>query len=292
MVKMTVSVIVAAYNEERHIENCLTTLLDQWQPADELIVVDDGSTDRTWEILRSFRRIHPQIKIFHRKHLEQATARNFGFTKSTGSILVFPDADYCFDRQFLEKLIKPILKGEAVATFTNDEYVANPDNIWSRFWNINAYLPLGRRLPQNSPRRGNNFRAIARREFIKAHGFSETGYSNDITVLNKLGVKNAGLAAPGAICYHYNPDTLTKVFAAAYRKGRKGGMRLTLDNFLVFFPLNTLRKGLLGVIKERKPEYLMFKLVFDMGLLMGMTVRLVLTVTNLDPHVKNLGAER
>jgi len=283
--------IIAAFNEEKYIEHCLTTLLTQSLRPIELIVVDDGSTDRTWEILQLFKKNYPHIQIFRKKHVEQATARNFGFTKSQGEILVFPDADYYFDRFFVEKLVKPIMSGKVIATYTNDEYVANPDNVWSQCWNINAYLPPGRRVPLDNPVRGNNFRAIARSTFKKAGGFSETGYSNDITVLNKLGVKNAGLAVPGAICYHYNPDTLIKVSGAAYRKGSKGGMPLTLVNFIIYSPLNSFRKALFVAIKENKPYYVIFKIVFDLSLLTGMIVRLFFILVKNDPQLKSLGAK-
>ncbi len=287
----TISVIIAAYNEEKHIRKCLATLVQQTVNLDELIVVDDGSTDKTWEKLTAFKKTHPQIHIYRIKHFEQATARNLGFTKSTGNILVFPDADYYFDRKFIERLVKPIMTGKVIATYTNDEYVANPENVWSQCWNINAYLPKNRRIPINDPIRGNNFRAIMRNAFIKAGGFSETGYSNDITVLNKLGVNNAGLVVPGAICYHYNPDTLVKVFDGAYRKGRKGGVPVTLKNYIIFSPFNSLRKGLIDAIRERKPWYLVFKLIFDFALFSGMTVRLWLTLFNANPNIKNLGSK-
>lgn len=269
------SVIIACYNEERHIKHCIDSILDQSLPPDEVIVVDDGSTDASWSILVSLKKIHPKIKIYRRKHFEQATARNFGAAKSTGDILVFPDADYYFDHRFLELLTEPIKHGKEIATYTNDEYIANSDNIWSMCWNFNAYLPKDKRVPENSPVRANNFRAILRNVFIKAGGFSETGYSNDVTVLNKFGKKNAGFAVKGAICYHYNPSTLNKVFRAAFRKGSKGGISLTFSNILRFLPINSLRQGTIGVLKLRQTLYLVFKLVFDTGVLVGLCQRLL-----------------
>lgn len=270
-----VSVIIAAYNEENHIEHCLETLVSQSLRPYEIIVVDDGSVDSTWEKLSALSKRQTLVKIYHKKHFEQATARNYGFSKSSGEILVFPDADYYFDRDFIKKLIAPIAKEEAIATYPTDELVANPENIWSECWNINAYLSPGKRLSANHPIRANNFRAIRRREFESAGGFSETGYTNDITVLNKLRLKEAGLSVRGAICYHYNPDSLQKVFASAFRKGSKGGISPTLVNFFIFSPFNTLRRGVLESIKHHKPQFILFKLAFDSGIILGLIFRLV-----------------
>ena len=291
MLNKSVSVIIAAYNEERFIMHWLSSIFDQTLRPQEIIVVDDGSSDRTWEILQNISKINTAIKIYHKSHLEQATARNFWFTKSNGAILVFPDADYYFDRKFIECLVKPIINGKAVATFTNEEYIANPDNVWSKCWNINAYLPIGCRLPVNSPKRANNFRAILRSEFERAGGFSETGYSNDITVLNKLCKKDAGLAVNGAVCFHYNPHTLAKVYSAAYRKGRKGGVPLSIRNFFIFLPFNSLRKGFLVALKEHMFQYLIFKLVFDFGIVTGISVRLILAKLTQDTNLIKLGAK-
>lgn len=285
----TVSVIIAVYNEEKRIGTCIRSIFEQSRPPDEAIVIDDGSTDRTWDELKLLHKNYPRLTLCKIKHREQAAARNYGFKKSRGDILVFPDADYYFDRKFLENLVLPIIKGQVIATYTNEEYVANPKNIWSRCWNIHAGLPFGRRVPLNNPQRSNNFRAIRRREFIQAGGFSKTGYSNDITVLNKLGVKDAGVAVWGAVCYHYNPDSLAKVFASAYRKGSKGGIQPAVMSFLIYSPPNSLRKGIISAIVYGMPAYVIFKIIFDIGVLAGLIQRKYRLLLH-DPQAFELGA--
>lgn len=263
-----ISIIIAAYNEERFIKHCLMSLLDQSRQADELIVVDDGSNDSTWNILKELKKKYLSIKIFRLSHREQAAARNFGFSKSKGDILVFPDADYYFDNKFIEVLTAPILKNKAVATFTKDEYIANPENIWSRCWNINRMIPEGERILRTTPNRTNNFRAIRRKEFTKAGGFSETGYNNDVSVLNKLGLLKAGMAVNGAICYHYNPDSLKRVFRGSRRLGSKDGIPLTFKNILIYSFPNSIRSGLIK-LSSGHPKYIIFKIVFDFGVIVG-----------------------
>ncbi len=264
-----ISIIIAAYNEEKFIANCLNSLLKQSYPIQEIIVVDDGSTDKTWEILNQLKRLDSKIKIYRKKHLEQATARNYGFKKSTGDILVFPDADYYFDLRFVEKLIAPIIQGKSVASFTSNEYVANIDNVWSKCWNINSFLPAGKRLSLRGLEKCNNLRAIKRWAFVKAGGFSETGYTNDVTVLDKLNMPEGSFRAKGAICYHYNPYSLVKVFKSARRMASKGGIIPNLKNILIFSPINSLRNGLVRSLTNKKPSFFLFKLVYDFGVLVG-----------------------
>lgn len=274
--RVKVSAIVAAYNEERYITRCLDSLLKQTYKPIEIIVVDDGSIDNTWQVLKEFKQTNPRVRIYRKKHLEQATARNYGFKKSSGDILVFPDADYFFDKKFIEKLIQPIIQKLAIATFSRDEYIANTDNIWSQCWNINRYLPSDKRIPDDGLKRANNLRAIKRLEFQKVGGFSETGYTNDVTVLDKLKMPKGGLGVKGAICYHYNPYSLSKVFKSARRMASKGGISLNLKNLLIFSPVNSLRNGLIQSIAKRKPQYIIFKIIFDAGVIFGFFEKVIL----------------
>ncbi|MBI4057978.1 hypothetical protein HY405_01555 [Candidatus Microgenomates bacterium] len=173
-----------------------------------------------------------------------------------------------FDRRYIEKLIKPIEKRKAVATFTKEEYVANPGNIWSRCWNINSYLPQDLHIDPNLGDEANNFRAIGRDVFLKTKGYRDVGYGEDVTVLAQLpNIKS--LVAPGAVCYHYNPESLAEVFTSARWMGR-GELGL---NPLIYLLPNSLRRGIWEVVKHKIPHFLLFKVVFDFGVLVGIIER-------------------
>src|SRR3989338_5607166 len=136
-----VSVIIPIYNEEEVIENCLESLAKQSYKDLEVILVDDGSTDRTLEIIRNWKFEIGNLKLLEQKHMGPGVARNLGASEANGDILVFVDADMAFDKNFVKDLVKPILDGKSIGTFSKNEFVTNKDNIWSICWNINRNLP-------------------------------------------------------------------------------------------------------------------------------------------------------
>lgn len=88
-----VSVIITAYNYDRYLERCLRSVLDQSLPKSqyEIIVVNDGSTDKTKEVLDNYTDV---ARIFHlEKNRGLSYARNFGIKKARGMFVVFVDAD-------------------------------------------------------------------------------------------------------------------------------------------------------------------------------------------------------
>jgi hypothetical protein len=86
------SILIDTYNHEKFIERAVTSVLEQDFPASdrEVIIVDDGSTDRTLEILRKFQ---TQIRIISKPNGGQASAFNVGIPECRGDIIVFLDGD-------------------------------------------------------------------------------------------------------------------------------------------------------------------------------------------------------
>lgn len=106
-----VSVIVASYNGRRTLESCLTSLSKLNYPDYEIILVDDGSTDSTPQIVTQ----HPHIHyVRHEKNLGLSTARNTGIAAATGEIIAFTDSDCRVDEDWLYFLVADLLSGEFV----------------------------------------------------------------------------------------------------------------------------------------------------------------------------------
>jgi glycosyltransferase involved in cell wall biosynthesis len=96
-----ISIIIPCHNEDRYLRKCIESMLSQSYKNWELIIIDDGSTDKSREIINSYKdeRI---IRIFNKQPLGPARARNLGIKRSIGEILFFTDADCYADENWLE----------------------------------------------------------------------------------------------------------------------------------------------------------------------------------------------
>jgi len=98
-----VSIIIPAYNAEKYIQRALESALAQTYKDIEIIVIDDGSTDKTAEIIKTYQ--DPRIIYIFQKNQGQGPARNNGIKKSQGEYITFLDAD---DYYFPEKVEKQV----------------------------------------------------------------------------------------------------------------------------------------------------------------------------------------
>lgn len=267
--KPLISIIIPTYNEERDIENCMDSLKSQSYKPLEIIVVDDGSKDKTIKILKKIK----GVRLVKQDHLGPGAARNKGSKFAKGKILVFVDADMTFDREFISKLTKPILEGTDIGTFTKEELIANPQNKWSRYWSLDRGFKEGRMHPENYPDSQKVFRAILTDKFRQAGGFDiSVGYTDDWTLSSKLGEK--ANSASGAIIYHRNPDSLKEAFTQAkWMAKRPYKLKLIGKTFALLratFPIS-LVIGIFKSIRFRSPTFLIFKLSIDLASFIGVS---------------------
>lgn len=103
-----VSIIVPVYNEENYINKCLQSIIDQTYQNIEIICVDDGSTDKSVNIINGFINKDKRIKLYHQNRSYAGIARNNGFSKATGEYVMFLDSDDYFFDELIEKMVKQI----------------------------------------------------------------------------------------------------------------------------------------------------------------------------------------
>lgn len=267
---MKVSIIIPTYNEEEHIVDCLNSIKNQTYKDLELIVVDDGSADNTLNFVSNLN--FNNLIILKQKHMGPAAARNYGAQKSKGDILIFVDSDMVFDKKFVEKLIKPIIKNESKGTFSKDEYVLNWNNVWSKCWNINSNLPIKRRIPVDYPDTQKVFRAILKSEFEKVNGFSKGGYTDDWSLSEKLDYE--ATLAQDAVYYHKNPEKLSEIYKQSKwiaKRDYKFGFFGQLYTLFVSSFVISLIIGIYKSIKHSNFYFLIFKIIYDFGIFMGIT---------------------
>ncbi|HET6879209.1 MAG TPA: glycosyltransferase [Pirellulales bacterium] len=106
-----VSVVVCSYNGGATLEQCLRSLAKLDYPDYEVIVVDDGSTDDTPEILADF----PNVRAIHQPNQGLSVARNVGLQAATGSIVAYTDSDCFADAHWLTHLVDQLLRSDAAA---------------------------------------------------------------------------------------------------------------------------------------------------------------------------------
>ncbi|WEG11507.1 glycosyltransferase [Pullulanibacillus sp. KACC 23026] len=88
-----VSIIVPVYNVEGYLEKCLNSVLEQTLKNIEIIIVNDGSTDRSGEICNQYAKKDSRIKVFHKEYGGVSSARNAGIHKAQGEFIGFVDSD-------------------------------------------------------------------------------------------------------------------------------------------------------------------------------------------------------
>lgn len=104
--KILFSIIIPTYNRAHLISKAIQSVLDQTYTHWELVIVDDGSTDNTEEVVRKFN--DQRIRYFRKNHEERSVARNFGIEKSRGLYISFLDDDDYYLAEFLEEFSKII----------------------------------------------------------------------------------------------------------------------------------------------------------------------------------------
>jgi glycosyltransferase involved in cell wall biosynthesis len=113
----TLSLIVPCYNEARTIETCIDRVLEISQGQDfslEIIVVDDASTDGSWQILEKTAQKHSELRILkHEKNRGKGAALRTGFIHATGDFVGIQDADAEYDPHDYLTMLQPLLDGRA-----------------------------------------------------------------------------------------------------------------------------------------------------------------------------------
>lgn len=102
--KIDISIIVPIYNTEKYLKKCLDSLINQTKENIEFILINDGSTDKSEEIIKSYN--DKRIKYYKNKNRGIGKTRNFGIEKSNGEYLMFIDSDDYVSNNCCEEMYK------------------------------------------------------------------------------------------------------------------------------------------------------------------------------------------
>ena len=115
------SILVAAYNEEETLAICLDAVRAVELPAGlerEIIVVDDGSRDSTWQVCQELAAQFPEVRVFQQpRNMGKGAALRRAIQEMTGDLAIFQDADLEYEPHDYPRLLRPILEGKADVVF-------------------------------------------------------------------------------------------------------------------------------------------------------------------------------
>lgn len=108
-----ISIVVPIYNMEKYLDKCINSIINQTYKNIEIILVDDGSTDKSSKIINKYKKLDKRIKAYYKKNGGLSDARNYGIDKATGEYIGFIDSDDYIEKNMYETLYNNIIKYNA-----------------------------------------------------------------------------------------------------------------------------------------------------------------------------------
>jgi len=238
-----VSILVPAYNAEEDISRLIKALLTIDYGDKEILVVDDGSTDKTYDIAKLYEK--EGVKVFRKKNGGKASALNFGVKKCTGDFLYTVDADCLPQKDALKNMLNYFDEGRVMAVVpTMKPY--KPKNIVERAQDIEYVLTafIRKMLFWVSALNVSPGAPLYRMSFIKStNGFDENTLTEDLEMGMRIQSQHYNVAlAWDARVYTVVPNT----FKGLMRQRQRWGYG-TLENLTKYKSLFNLNYGNLGV---------------------------------------------
>lgn len=136
---MKFSVIVPVYNAENYLHKLVESVLQQTYKDYELILVDDGSTDGSYALMKQYAKRYDQIKAYTKENTGPGMTRKFGFEKATGDLLFFVDSDdWITNSTVLEEIYNTFIKHSTVDVlfFDREDIIGNTKEVIRGFEEI------------------------------------------------------------------------------------------------------------------------------------------------------------
>jgi cellulose synthase/poly-beta-1,6-N-acetylglucosamine synthase-like glycosyltransferase/peptidoglycan/xylan/chitin deacetylase (PgdA/CDA1 family) len=216
----SVTVIVPAYNEAANIAATVRSLVASDYPNVEVVVIDDGSTDDTFDIVRSLRL--PRVRAYRQPNAGKPAALNHGVARAGGDFVVLVDGDTVFDPRAVGRLIQPF--GEAdVGAISGNTKVANRGGVLGRWQHLEYVMGfnLDRRMfevGECMPTVPGAIGAFRREMLIELGGVPQDTLAEDTDLT--MAILRAGwrvVYEESAIAFTEAPSTLRQLWRQRYR---------------------------------------------------------------------------
>jgi GT2 family glycosyltransferase len=260
---MSFSIIIPTFNGASRIGNCLDALLPQAADANaEIIVVDDGSSDHTSDVVRRY----PGVHLISQANSGPAAARNRGALEAKGTIILFTDDDCVPTTGWLSAMLKPF--EDAAVVGVKGAYRTRQRALVARF--VQFDYEDRYRLMANLPEIDfvDTYSAAFRRDrFLELKGYDMTfplACAEDIELSYRMSERGWKMVfVPTAIVYHTHPDTLWRYLQKKYK--------------FAYWRMLALRKNPKKTLKDsHTPQIMKLQLLFTPALLVAICVDLVI----------------
>lgn len=129
MIKGLVSVITPCYNGEKYIRETIDSVLKQNYKSWEMIIIDDGSTDNSRQIVKKYCELDKRIHLIEQKNSGSAAARNHGIREALGQYIALLDSDDVWYPNFLSEQIKFIKKKNSICVYSSYDKIGENSEI-------------------------------------------------------------------------------------------------------------------------------------------------------------------
>lgn len=210
-----VSVIIPIYNVSDYLERCVNSVVNQTYHNLEIILVDDGSTDRSGEICDLFAERDKRINVIHKENGGLSSARNAGLEKASGDFIAFIDSDDWIEPDTYEYMLSLIMKYGVDIADIECQYAYSEHDIIKMakehievyrgrdvLWN---YFDRGLRLQNSAPY--SVWRKMYKRKLLKSKSFPEGKNSEDLLFNYEVLKAADSIAVSSSVKYHYFQNT-------------------------------------------------------------------------------------
>ena len=211
---VTLSIVMPAYNEEKTIASVVKRISEEVSCDYELIIVNDGSTDRTPKIIEELSANDKRIRTFHQKNGGKASALKHGFAMTQGAIVIIQDADLEYDPAEIRHVIQPILEGKADVVYGSRFLVRRASRVLYYYHYVaNRFITMFSNIFTNLNMTDveTGYKAV-RGQIIRAMVIVSTGFGIEIEITAKV-------AQYGAAVY----EVPISYYGRTYEEGKKIG---------------------------------------------------------------------
>ena len=127
-----ITVIMPVYNVENYLAEAIESVINQTYKNLEIILIDDGSTDKSGNICDEYEKIDSRIKVIHQENKGLSGARNAGIEVATGNYIMFIDSDDIFPKDACEKMLNYIEEKDADYVVGNYTNMSEDGVIWDK----------------------------------------------------------------------------------------------------------------------------------------------------------------